>query len=380
MSVYKPAKGRFWHFDFQLKGRRYYGSTGAETRRAAERVERKKREQAALGELDRDEQPIPTLDVAAASWWLTKQHLKTADALQLQATQLVEWIGASRPVNSITFSDVERAIQKRRGALVKGKTIPAAGTVNRTVIAVLRPILKHARQTLNDGSGPAVNFPEIRWGDLRQPEPKPKAHELSAKEMEAVLAAMPESYRDFARFQARYGCRLGEMFFRPEEVDVEGKRVRLRGRKAGDDHTIPLLDDDAAMLAARVGRAQAAKLTTVWFRESGRKLLPIGYETARSAIKRAFKKTGLAATKDLTGSKVFRHHAGMQILRASGNLRAAQKLLGHASITSTLVYAHAVEDDVRNALRSTITASPTTASSTEVPEQGGPPVPASCIK
>ncbi len=38
MSVYKPARSRFWQYDFVQNGRRFHGSTGQETRRAAEAV------------------------------------------------------------------------------------------------------------------------------------------------------------------------------------------------------------------------------------------------------------------------------------------------------------------------------------------------------
>lgn len=40
----------------------------------------------------------------------------------------------------------------------------------------------------------------------------------------------------------------------------------------------------------------------------------------------------------------------MQILRATGDIRLAQRLLGHADIKSTMVYAHAIESDVRKGL------------------------------
>ena len=42
-----------------------------------------------------------------------------------------------------------------------------------------------------------------------------------------------------------------------------------------------------------------------------------------------------------------RHTKGTRALRATGNLKAVQKLLGHADITTTSRYAHALEDDVR---------------------------------
>ncbi len=45
-----------------------------------------------------------------------------------------------------------------------------------------------------------------------------------------------------------------------------------------------------------------------------------------------------------------RHTRGTRILRATGNLKAAQRALAHRSIKTTLRYAHATDDDVRNAL------------------------------
>ena len=67
MSVYKPAKSPYFHFDFVLKGRRFHGSTGVETRRAAEGIERARRIEAAEGRLD-DAAPL-SIDQAAGKWW-----------------------------------------------------------------------------------------------------------------------------------------------------------------------------------------------------------------------------------------------------------------------------------------------------------------------
>lgn len=234
---------------------------------------------------------------------------------------------------------------------MRGKTVPANATVNRDIVSTIRPVLRLARKRLNDGSGPAVPFPEIDWGELRLAEPKPKPKDFTPKEIEGLIAALPRHYQDFARFQARYGCRLSEMFFRLAAIDLDGARVTLRDRKAGDDHIIPLLPEDAAMLAARVGRARAARIDTPWFRElKNGKLKPLAYWGALHAIRDAMAACGLRAAKDARGSHALRHHAGMQMLRSSQNLRVTQRLLGHANVQSTTVYAHAMEDDLRNAL------------------------------
>ena len=48
MSVYKPKNSTIYLYDFQHRGRRFHGSTGQKTKREAERVETRKRAEAAL--------------------------------------------------------------------------------------------------------------------------------------------------------------------------------------------------------------------------------------------------------------------------------------------------------------------------------------------
>ncbi|EKS38742.1 tyrosine-type recombinase/integrase [Afipia clevelandensis] len=45
-----------------------------------------------------------------------------------------------------------------------------------------------------------------------------------------------------------------------------------------------------------------------------------------------------------------RHTAATGILRATGNLKAVQKLLRHSDVSTTSKYAHALIDDVRDAM------------------------------
>ena len=359
MSVYKPAKSPYFQYDFQIKGRRFHGSTGVETRRAAEEVERRIRVQAAKGELD--DASRMTLDEAAARWW--DEHgstLKGGDRLEGRIERAVKAIGPKTPIGDITTDVVARGIQRRRGmtfAKAEGKAakqyLPSNGTVNRDMIDSLRPILIRARKVWG------ATLPEIDWQALRMKEPKPKPKEFAAGQLDLVLAEVRPHWHDLVRFASRYGCRLSELFFSLDDLDVADParaRVRLRERKGGDDHVIPILPADAAMLAARKGRAQAAKLDTVWFREmkppkfGQAKLRALTYNGASIALRRAMTTSGLRASKGMKGAHDLRHHSAMTALRATGNIRMAQRLLGHADIKSTMVYAHAVEDDVRAAL------------------------------
>ena len=55
MSVYKPKGSPYYHFDFQMRGSRFFGTTKCSDRRQAEAVERSEREKAkAVSKSDRD--------------------------------------------------------------------------------------------------------------------------------------------------------------------------------------------------------------------------------------------------------------------------------------------------------------------------------------
>jgi integrase len=53
-----------------------------------------------------------------------------------------------------------------------------------------------------------------------------------------------------------------------------------------------------------------------------------------------------------------RHTAATRTLRKS-NLRVVQKLLGHSNVETTTKYAHALDEDIRDALEAASTKSPT---------------------
>jgi integrase len=361
MSLYKPAKSRYFHYDFVQKGRRFHGSTGVQTRRKAEEVERKLRNDAALGLLD--DGGAMTLGQAVERWWVeVGEELNTAVDCQRIIYVLLELFGEHTPLVDITQAKIAQAIQRRRqmafqkakGANAK-KYLPSNATVNLEMIdRVLRPILRKAPYW------GVKNLPAIDWKELRLPQPKPKALEFNAAELAAIAAACRSTWAPFIDFMSRYGLRLDEMFFPLAALDIEdpqSARLTIRDRKGGDDKVLPLLAKDAQMFVERVRRAKAAGLDTVWYRAEKQrkptdapKLVAYTPAGAGIALRRAMTRTGLRAAKGARGAHGLRHHAAMKALRATGNIRTVQRLLGHADIRSTLVYADAVEDDVKGAL------------------------------
>ncbi len=221
------------------------------------------------------------------------------------------------PIREIGARHITAAMNARRVEPIRrGKNkkatgaYPSNGTVNRDIIdSTLRPILNYAATNLE------ADVKRIPWSDLRLPE-------------------------------VRQRVRLTEAFFSLDAI--RGDDVYTRERKNGPQ-VVTLLPDDAADIRARAGRARAAGLDTVWFREmkSGelRAIQPRGFQSAAAtSLKRA-------GVEDARAVHDARHHAGTMMLRGSGNLAAVKELLGHENIQSTMRYAHTSREDLRRTLR-----------------------------
>ena len=111
MSVYKPKRSPYWHYDFVVKGQRFHGSTGSESKRAAEDCERRLRnDRAKLGASAIQQQldtaaPEMTLDVAVERWWLDKgERLDSRADRQYQLLTWIALIGKNKPMAQISAS------------------------------------------------------------------------------------------------------------------------------------------------------------------------------------------------------------------------------------------------------------------------------------
>lgn len=355
MSVYKPARTETYLYDFRFKGRRFHGSTGQKAKRAAEAVERKVREQAALGTLGSAAEL--TLDEAAGRWFQEKGADRAKpEEIERQLEQLLGLIGSDRKLLEITTEVVNFAVERRRGMTYRkspkkdAKTyFPSNATVNRDVIDTLRPILNRAKKNWG-----AKGLPEINWGDLRLTEPRGAVKHYSREEQAAWLGECDPAARFPLQMLFTYGLRFGELFFKPDTFkdDSNGPRLEIRKRKRDVPLTLPLRKDDARNIAARVSRAKAAGLETIWFEEEKGeddevKLVPLTYHGLHARLKSAGKRAKVSPGRIIHGT---RHHAGTTILSRTKNLKMAQQLLGHASIQSTMRYAHALTSELQEAL------------------------------
>jgi len=145
--------------------------------------------------------------------------------------------------------------------------------------------------------------------------------------------------RDKALFELIYssGLRLAEaVSLDPPDVDLRERTVRVTG-KGSKTRVVPLGTQAASAIEAwlplRASRARAGE-TALFVNRVGRR---IGPRSVQTALKQ------LATARGLTRNvhpHVLRHSFASHVLQSSGDLRAVQELLGHASISTTQVYTH----------------------------------------
>ena len=175
----------------------------------------------------------------------------------------------------------------------------------------------------------------------RSPRGLPKV--LSPDEASRLLEADPQNLlavRDQAIFELFYssGLRLAELAaldlasldeLLAGEVRVLGKRSKLRIVPVGSKAR-----EAVALWAAQRARLAAADEVALFVGQHGRRL---GMRMIQQRLQRRGLMQGLPAR---VHPHMLRHSFASHVLQSSGDLRAVQEMLGHASIASTQVYTH----------------------------------------
>jgi integrase/recombinase XerC len=155
----------------------------------------------------------------------------------------------------------------------------------------------------------------------------------------AIEGSDPLAMRDRALFELAYssGLRVAELAgLDVTAVDLASGEVRVWG-KGAKERIVPVggpaRDAIRAWLAVRAGLT-AADPVAMFVSRSGRRIAPRAIERrlAAWAVKRGLTRH--------VHPHMLRHSFASHLLQSSGDLRAVQEMLGHASIASTQVYTH----------------------------------------
>jgi len=167
-------------------------------------------------------------------------------------------------------------------------------------------------------------------------------HALSPDEagrLMEIKATDPLAMRDKAILELLYssGLRLseltglveGDVNFRDATVRVTGKGAKTRIVPVGR-HALAALE---SWLPARAELARASEKSLF----VGRDGKGLGARAVQARLKQWALKLGL---QDKVHPHALRHSFASHVLQSSGDLRAVQEMLGHASISTTQVYTH----------------------------------------
>ncbi|MGW8201935.1 tyrosine-type recombinase/integrase [Sphingomonas bisphenolicum] len=337
MSVYKPKGKPHYHYDFQIRGRRFHGSTGCSTKRLAEEFERRERHKAALPETRR---PPITVNEAAGLYQERAELLPSWRTIRYMTAALVEGLGAGRVLSEISQRDLQVYFAKRRDGR-------ANASINRE-IENARAIWRHA----DDSEYEVGDMP--KWGKLTLKVARKPPRELDLTEEKKLFLAIRNDVSDAVDFLLKSGWRRGEVLgLRWTDVNLPRKQAVTRIK--GGDFVVRPLTATLVEIIARQPQADddEGKLfvfTYVCQKSRGNRRAGKRYPLTATALRKPFEAAKADAGVDNFRIHDLRHTRGTRIVRATGSLAAAKEALKHRRIETTLRYAHVLDDDVRNAL------------------------------
>lgn len=349
----------YFQYDFRVKGQRFHGSTGCKTKRDAQTYIDNYRREILLGN---GTQRSITLDNACQSYWTDKgQHEASRVTTEYQLANLCEIIGANKMLIDIDIADFRAFIAKRRGQRV------SHASVNREW-QLARRVWKHVEQTH------AVS--NIKWGALKLEEPGERVRELKADEETALFEALPDSLKPIVEFAILSGQRKSAV------VGLEWSNVNWSAgeativNKGGGLHTFPLSPSMVQLLLEQP-RVDGCPYVFTYVCERhapARKDRPRRVKGERYPFSKGgwarkwYKALKEAGVSDFRFHDL-RHTSATRIVRKTGNLKAAGKLLGHTDIRTTSRYAHVEMDDLRALMVETESRNVTGRRLTETPKK-----------
>jgi integrase len=360
MSVYRKREGEPYSYDFQVKGHRFTGSTGCNDKRAADKFEEAERRRV-KAEMANGQKAVVkevvkpmTIGEAATKFFQERAQFHTNS---IDAERYLLWIantiegGPQLPLIDIDDAVVTKLVAKRRGEPTKRGTLPANATVNRHT-EYFRMMMAEAKTIWK------VAVQDIDWSRLMLQERKITI-EASPELEAALLDIIRGDYTPALRFTLLAGCRLEEIVgLRWTDVRFHSRDFTVRGKgKDGlkKERIIPMSQAIYDLLWELKDHHPEAVFTYVCKRtRDGRKKdtrYPITYaslKTEWTRTKARCKKAGI----NLNGYRFHdnRHTAATRLVRATGNLKLAQHLLGHADLDTTGRYAHVTTDDLRRGM------------------------------
>ena len=259
---------------------------------------------------------------------LSTRPRHTRDAYLRDVVRLAAAAGAA-PLTGLSRAQLARILATLHGRGLSGRSLARMLSAWR---AFYRFVLERDR-SLTDDPCAGLKAPKSvkRLPSVLTPD---EAVQLVAIDGDGLL-----SVRDRALFELAYssGLRLSELAgLDIDRIDLTGGEVRVWG-KGAKERVVPV--GAAAREAIAVWLVQRATLAA-----DDERALFVGAGGRRISVRTIERRLAAWAVKRGLHRHVhphmLRHSFASHVLQSSGDLRAVQEMLGHASIASTQVYTH----------------------------------------
>ena len=297
-----------------------------------------------------------------------------ARALELFLEMLLSERGAAAHTIDAYRRDIEQfgAAQERRGSDLAGADAAAvrgfltelseSGLAPRTAARRLSALKQFYRFLQAEDLRTDDPCATIEGPRLGRPLPKILSEDQVAALLNAARArleakpASPRAGAGAARLLALVellyatGLRVSELVELPLENVVEGRKCLLVRGKGGKERIVPVGQPAEAALA------QYMPLRELHIGKSGRSkwLFPSrGGHLTRHRFAQILKQLAIEAglPPEKVSPHVLRHAFASHLLANGADLRAVQKMLGHADISTTQIYTHILDDRLKAVVR-----------------------------
>lgn len=281
---------------------------------------------------------VETLESFAAALAAKKLSARSIDTYRRVLRTFASWLGDESTIAQITADSIGRYQVSRRDreAATIGKDLSAIRSYCRYLIkAHLRvddPTLDIERPKRNDPIPRALTARELRQLDHILAKPLPildtKARHVRERDIRIVLLML------YA------GLRLSEVaHLMWRDVDLDAGVLTVRKGKGRKDRALPIHERLAVNLALTPEEKQRG---AVCGHRDGR---PLSYKSIPHTFDRWLKEEGLEIS-----AHQLRHTFATRLLWAGKDLRTIQRLLGHASLSTTERYLAVEMEQKRDAV------------------------------
>ena len=342
VRVYKPKGSEDWHCRLSVNGERQSKSTGCANKRdALEWAKRWKADRLRKAEEVAENPNGQMRFLTAVDRFMAEKGDKLVAATDLNRAfnWLVDEIGEDTPLVDITSEKVIALVAKRGAQFRWGRE--DAGLVSplyaqRTVVDRLQSVCSWAKEFWE------VKLPnEPRWSRLYA-EIKPRTRCMSYAEEEAILGVAGDM-APLLEFTVLTGLRRADALIEWSQVDWDAMRIKMIVKNQ-KQHEVRITKGIQRILESVRGHDDRFVFTnTPECRERAGQRIPVGYAGFGNFFTKVCKRAGV---EGLTIHDL-RRTAGERMYRATGDIAAVSKFLGHANIEMTRkFYVHVVLDDV----------------------------------